>query len=287
MQTSPSGFPHNEGGESATLGFAWEKDGKKYGITVAHLFEDGQGIGDNVFTKITRGDGTVEKVFIGRVVGFELRYTDSAIILINDDISIVPFALALWDDGTFDEAKLHHFHLPDPDEDPEYYKTEIGAEIVGFGAAGRGMTGFVEGIVTPENKSPVMDDSCLRGAINQSRINGEVLSSQGLTKVGDCGTLTVKTSNGAVTAMILGLHRSEEGIYSTIAVPLDRIIFRHRDFFFQSDEAIFRRQSATATNLVLNTTKTPHAKFHSKVNYSTGEYYRTRACQPIPNQKYI
>jgi len=166
----------NSNFEAVTLSFCFYKDGKKYGLTVAHLCRS---VGDPVYafgSDTRHPDGSYDVVHLGSVVSMDAK-TDSLVFEIRDNILIDSYCLS-------PEAGLQGaLVIPDWNSLPPL---EDGTTLGGFGAQRRGAVGVVIGTwkeSTHRNNLPILDGDIMM--VSESPGAGD----KQLSDSGDCGNL--------------------------------------------------------------------------------------------------
>jgi hypothetical protein len=187
-------------GDGVTLSFVFTKDGKDYGLTVAHGFES---LSDKVYSFLLKdeveceseGEGTdgykakAEKEFdpserdesfdifeIGKVVSLS-RSTDSMVFEFNTDVEVKPELTVKLASGLTRVIKLPQLGSEGLGPPP------VGTTLVGFGARHRGFRAVVEIPSTNETHQLATVPS---GSICIANQEKEV---KRITYDGDCGTI--------------------------------------------------------------------------------------------------
>jgi len=198
----------NIGGRSVTLSFVFLKDGKYYGLTVAHIFES---LGDKVYSFIKKdevqlpegnplvgGDKENEDEFdpkseslgiyeIGKVVSLS-RSTDSVVFEFLDDIELKPPLTVKVASGDTRVIQLPNLESEVMGPPPP----GVGKSLVGFGARRRG---FHATVAIPSTKQKDNLATVPQGSIC---ITSEENDKERITYDGDCGTIFMDLECNAV-----------------------------------------------------------------------------------------
>ena len=221
-------FVFNEKGEAATISFLFEgTDGRRYGLTVAHLCpQTGQG---SCLFAYTKDSG----ILIGKVAEFHMG-TDSLIFRLCSGIRADLYTIRLSDDIKHKiDLSTSVSAMKNLESKIESNKGDLAFDIVfiGRGARYRGTKGRYSSIWTHEPTA----DVC-KGDIGTKSIRIDAKDDNGLraiTREGDCGMI-VLNENGEPLSMhhAMGIGEFEGTKYhESYSVPLFRIMKAHSRYF--------------------------------------------------------
>ena len=214
-------------GISATLSLVFYKDGKYYGLTVAHIFNEAPTY--EVFTfmkqdeaKVTDSpDGKEEDEFdpkvdsdsfvaykIGKIVSWS-RSTDSVVFEFDDNIEVLPLTVMVASSST-SEIKL-------PDAKSVVSPPPQGSTLVGFGASRRG---FHAGVEIPSTNEAHKLASVPDGSIGITNQENE----ERIAYPGDCGTIFLDLHCNGVYFHSVG---TEAAPWKSFGVPLVQVMRNH------------------------------------------------------------
>lgn len=214
-------FVLNEKGEAATISFLFlGEDGKKYGLTVAHLAPS-IAMGSQLFTYHTN-DSFIK---IGRVKQFA-HQTDSLIFELEPDIKADFYKIRLADNTKYEI---------DLSTSVRAMKTLVAGKtsgglalLVGRGAQRRGTDGQYS---STWNYPPT--PHVLTGDIGMNSIGTDDDGMKELTHEGDCGMIIMDKNGDALCMHHAGGEAEVDGniVYESFSVPLCRIMKVHAAYF--------------------------------------------------------
>lgn len=257
----------NRRGDRATLAVAWERQGKKFGLTVAHLVNSAQpsrGEGEPIFAfncSMPLGwmqDGTpvYKRILVGKVVSID-HDTDSLVFEIDDSIKIVPQGVTVYSiprqlsvaDGGQD---VHYIEFPDHNISTVHVDVPKRSRLMGFGAAGRGVVGRCINVYSRQYdtraKMKLVLDNLLgrhakaydiEGVTNRATFSR---SANELKDKSDCGFLYLD-EKGKPCCMQITTYLTGYGVFTSFAVGFREIMKSHAYFFD------FQRCSSASSSL--------------------------------------
>lgn len=203
----------NKLGQGVTVSFCFFNNGKKYGLTVAHIF---QRVGDIVFAHSTDRRGPNGKYVIaeiGKIVALHWN-TDSAIFEIRGWVEIEALYLAAQS-GLAGPLKITDLDTVPP--------LQIGTRLVGFGAQRRGAVAVVSQFwdnSTGGQQLPVLDGDIFLASASDG---GKPASDDG-----DCGTIFIdENSHPRYFHHCIAETYDTPPSYRSAGVPFEYILKAH------------------------------------------------------------
>ena len=241
-------FILNSYGNAATLGFCYETNGKKFGITVSHLADHiddinvvvhvGQ-VGEKLFafdSDAPQANSEYAKVEIGTIVSID-RSTDSIIFEVRAEIHIEPRVVQVSKAQT---ATIPEEAISIPPSINVPSSSQFFTTVVGFGAQRRGTTGrVVSQIGSSEAAKPILEeDLCIQSfdPSGQAQTNGQ----NPLTDNGDCGMLLLDIYAKPWCMHHVLFYQGSCREYTSCGVPFNKILESefHYDFLPHKDIAV-------------------------------------------------
>lgn len=245
-------FILNSYGNAATLGFCYETNGKKFGITVAHLADHvddtnvvvhhGE-VGEKLFafdSDAPQANGKYAQVEIGTIVSID-RPTDSLIFEVRAEIHIHPRVVQVskGQSATIPEEAISIRPSTNVPSSSQVFTT-----VVGFGAQRRGTTGrVVSQIGFGEAPKPILEeDLCIQSfdPNGQAQANGQVP----LTDNGDCGMIFLDIYAKPWCMHHALFYRGSCREYLSCGVPFNKILESEVHYDFLPHKDITSHQSS-------------------------------------------
>ena len=257
-------FILNSHGNAATLGFCYETNGKKFGITVAHLADHvddnnvvlhvGQ-VGEKLFvfdSDAPQANSEYAKVEIGTIVSID-RSTDSMIFEVRAEIHIEPRVVQV---GKGQTATISEEAISIPLSTNVPTSSQLFTTVVGFGAQRRGTTGrVVSQIGSSEAAEPILEeDLCIQSFDPNGQ--GQANEQNPLTDNGDCGMLLLDIYAKPWCMCHVLFYQGSCREYTSCGVPFNKILqsefhydfLPHKDIVVQQSSPTINRSSSQKEN---------------------------------------